>query len=125
MSRQEVRIDLPILQALLSIYPYSAKASWSLLRGFCVWWLGENLINISYYIADAMLQRLPLLGGGVHDWGFLLGRMGKLHRAEIIGRNVFILGSLIIIGSLIWMGWLIWRLYKYGKEEVERRDFYL
>ena len=71
------------------------------------------------------MQRLPLLGPGEHDWVYLLGKMGKLKQAEIIGRNVFILGSVIMIGALMWMGWQIWQESKNGEEKVERRDFYM
>ncbi len=31
-------------------------------------WLGQNLVNIARYVADARAQELPLIGGGEHDW---------------------------------------------------------
>src|SRR6188768_3939196 len=43
-----------------------------------MWWVAQNLWNISVYIADARAEVLPLVGGGEHDWAHLLGRMGWL-----------------------------------------------
>ena len=47
---------------------------------FCIWWLGENFIDMAPYINDARSLSLPLLGGnigysspyGFHDWEFIL-----------------------------------------------------
>ena len=65
----------------------------------CIWWFGENLLNISIYIKDAIKQQLPLVGGGDHDWTFLLGKFHLLPQCEIIGSIVFFAGSLIIFYS--------------------------
>ena len=39
-------------------------------------WLAESLMYTARYLGDARDQVLPLVGGHVHDWGFLLGRWG-------------------------------------------------
>ncbi|MCB0882878.1 MAG: hypothetical protein KDC33_11770, partial [Thermoleophilia bacterium] len=36
-------------------------------------WAGLSCDGVARYIADAPHQRLPLVGGDVHDWGYLLG----------------------------------------------------
>ena len=36
-----------------------------------LFWLGQNLINISVYAADADTRILPLVGGGRHDWFYI------------------------------------------------------
>lgn len=40
-----------------------------------LWWLGQNLLNVSVYIADARLRELPLAGATVAAWAcaWLLG----------------------------------------------------
>jgi hypothetical protein len=60
-------------------------------------WLGQNLINISVYAADAKAQRLPLLGGHsvYHDWHYMLGQIGLLDYSAEVG--YFIAGLAIII----------------------------
>ena len=52
----------------------------------CLWWFGENFLDIAPYMADARAGELPLLGGnygksspyGFHDWEFILGETGLL-----------------------------------------------
>ena len=60
-------------------------------------WLGQNLINISVYAADARTMKLPLLGGShvYHDWHFLLGYLNILEYDSTVGYLFF--GSAIII----------------------------
>ena len=50
-------------------------------------WLGQNLINISVYAADARSMKLHLLGGNkvFHDWHFMLGRLNMLSYDTTIG----------------------------------------
>lgn len=66
----------------------------------CVFWFGENLLNVSIYMKDAIKQNLPLVGGGTHDWTWLFEKAGVLGRAELIGKSFFIAGSLIIFYSI-------------------------
>ncbi len=44
----------------------------------CVWWVGQNCINVSTYMADAIPMELPLVGGGEHDWNILFTHWGVL-----------------------------------------------
>jgi hypothetical protein len=60
-------------------------------------WLGQNLINISVYAADARAQALPLLGGNkvYHDWAYILGATDLLQYDTEVG--YFFFGLAIII----------------------------
>src|SRR5262249_30280440 len=49
----------------------------------CVWWIGENLVNVSVYMADARDLALPLVGGGDHDWNELFYRFGLLGQESV------------------------------------------
>lgn len=62
-----------------------------------LWWIAQNLWNISVYVRDARTQELPLVGGGEHDWAFLLGHFGVLAHDQGIGR------ALHAIGTLLWL----------------------
>lgn len=66
-------------------------------------WLGHNLINISVYSADARARILPLLGGDgvIHDWSYLLGRMGLLEYDQVIGYMFLGLAVLVFLILLI------------------------
>ena len=66
--------------------------------------MGQNCWNISVYIKDARAQELPLVGGGEHDWTFLLGQWGWLAQDQAIGGAVYLLGALFYGASVI-LGW--------------------
>ncbi len=52
--------------------------------GFCLAWAGASAWDVSVYVADAPIQALPLIGGGQHDWAYLLGPQGwdAMHMAD-------------------------------------------
>jgi hypothetical protein len=62
-----------------------------------LWWIGQNLWNISVYARDARTQELPLVGGGEHDWAFLLGHFRLLAHDQGIGRGFHALGTLVCL----------------------------
>jgi len=68
--------------------------------GVCLFWLGENIINISYYIADAQIQAIPMFAG-IHDWAYILGELNLLDRTMFFGKISFYLGGGVIILSLL------------------------
>jgi len=75
--------------------------------GFCMAWAGTSAWDVSVYIADAPIQALPLIGGGTHDWAYLLGRQGwdAIDRAGSIAGFVDLLGMIAAglgIGLAIW-----------------------
>ena len=70
-----------------------------------LFWLGQNMFNISVYIKDAAAMDLPLvsIGGGdaIHDWNWLLLKFNVLAWDRQIGNFVFGLGTLIIAVSVL------------------------
>lgn len=81
---------------LLVLFHFVRREDWNGSL-FSFFWFGENLINVSYYISDAEKQILPLIGGGGHDWNYLLGRMNLLSSAEVLGSITFYLGACVIL----------------------------
>lgn len=74
--------------------------------GVGIWWMGQNCLYIARYIADAPVQELPLVGGGEHDWAFLLAEWNFLHRADALARAVRLVGVVgMAAGTVIaWQG---------------------
>ena len=66
-----------------------------------VWWLAQNLWNISVYAADARAQLLPLVGGGEHDWAYMLGRLGWLSLDTRISRVIWLTGVAVYVASIV------------------------
>jgi hypothetical protein len=68
-------------------------------------WLGENLLNVARYMADARAQELPLVGGGDHDWTEIFSRWHILHLdTRVAGLTRFV--------AAVLMAWAIWWLYR-------------
>jgi len=63
-------------------------------------WLGENLMNVAIYVADARAQVLPRVGGGGHDWHWLLSHWGLLEHDVTIARGVHALGALVVLAGM-------------------------
>ncbi|HME70580.1 MAG TPA: hypothetical protein VKM54_12025 [Myxococcota bacterium] len=66
----------------------------------CGVWLGENVLNVARYMADAQAMALPLVGGEIHDWNWLLSRIGLLSHCEGLAALTHLLGSAVIVASL-------------------------
>ncbi len=73
-----------------------------------LWWLGQNGWNIARYVADARAEELPLVGGGEHDWAFLLAEWGLLARDLAIAQAVRVGALVLMVGSAA-LGWWIIR----------------
>jgi len=64
----------------------------------CVAWLGQNLIDLAFYIADAKQQALILITGtsgtegSFHDWAYLLDVFGMRRHAVGLGQAAFFAG---------------------------------
>jgi len=67
-----------------------------------LWWVGQNCGHIATYVADARAQELPLVGGGEHDWFYLLSATRHLPDDLAIARAIRGAGVLILIGSTAW-----------------------
>ena len=65
-----------------------------------LWWVAQNCWNVSVYVADARAEELPLVGGGEHDWAYLLGMMGWLRHDASIAAAVHATGVLLLVIAL-------------------------
>ena len=57
-------------------------------------------------MADARRQELPLVGGGDHDWTFILGSWGLLSADTTLAAWLRVLA----VGLMAWVIWRDWRL---------------
>jgi hypothetical protein len=67
-----------------------------------LWWVAENLWNIAVYVADAQAQELPLVGGGEHDWAFILAELDVLQQDARIAAMVRFAGTLLFVIAVLW-----------------------
>jgi len=86
----------------------------------CLWWFGENFVDMAPYMNDARSLSLPLLGGnfghsspyGFHDWEFLLTESGLLKYDHAIARTSHLTGSLLMLAGIVWGSSLMLRQWK-------------
>lgn len=73
----------------------------------CLMWVGINLINVSVYAGDAIVQNLPLLGGDsvIHDWNAILSALNILAWTPYVAGLLYALG-IISIGTGIAFSYL-------------------
>ena len=71
-----------------------ARRHQTLEAGLCTVWAAESFMYTAEYMADANTQELPLIGGHIHDWNYLLERAGLLGSAEAIATVLHFLASL-------------------------------
>lgn len=81
----------------------------ALSLAFAAIWFFENLHYVAWYIADASIEALPLVGGGEHDWNFLLTHYGLLQQDTQIAHVVNTLSYVGIFASLVFAAgvWLM------------------
>jgi hypothetical protein len=85
-----------LLPAALLVVVWRQNAGQIWYPGF---WMGESMVNVSFYIQDAPYRKLKLIGRGlIHDWHWLLN--GDPDAAEIIGGLVYWVGIVIVFASL-------------------------
>jgi hypothetical protein len=73
--------------------------------GLCLAWAATSARDVSVYVADARAQALPLLGDGIHDWGFVLGRFHALQSAGWIAAAVKALGLVLLLMGFALCAW--------------------
>ncbi len=100
-----------LVPILFGIYFFVKKAPYA--AAFCVFWVGDNIINVGRYVADSRALQLPLFGGGRHDWNWLLSEMGILGQDTVIAGGLYFVGRLLLIAGLILMAIAI--VYSYRK----------
>ncbi|MFA6294838.1 MAG: hypothetical protein WC666_00250 [Candidatus Paceibacterota bacterium] len=66
-------------------------------------WVGYNIINVSVYMGDAIVQQLPLLGGdsSMHDWNYLLSQLNLLSYTNTLAYLTYSIGIFVVITAIV------------------------
>jgi hypothetical protein len=98
------------LAPIASAFVFHRQRDWFAI-GFSSAWLGINLFEVATYAGDAAVQELPLVspfaGVPLHDWNYLLGKLGLLDHAAGVASLFRLGGSLFILAGLGFSSWLI------------------
>lgn len=63
-------------------------------------WFAESLMNTARYLGDAQAMALPLVGGHIHDWNWLLSRWSVLSSCESIATALHVFAVGIAVACL-------------------------
>ena len=72
-------------------------------------WFFENFLNIARYMADSRALKLPLIGGGEHDWNQIFFRWDVLPYDTRIAGVVAAVGWIGMASTCAWVAWRAWR----------------
>ena len=79
-------------------------------------WFFTSLRHLSIYLGDAKLQRLDLIGPGsgdpIHDWNYMLAKLGLLEQCETIAKLASFFATLIGLTAIAAGGWILWLMFQ-------------
>lgn len=101
------QIVFPLLSFIIAVRQRSQVAP------FALFWVGENMLDVSLYMRDAPLRRLPLLGGhkSGHDWHNLFRMWDMMDSAETVADMMYYSGAVICVGAII--AGIAWSVYSF------------
>lgn len=85
-------------------FPAAVVASFAKRRelgsvAFGIWWFGENLLNVGWYMSDAIDRVIPTTTGE-NDWEIIFTRWNVLEHCTQIGGFVRGVGWLFMLGAI-------------------------
>ena len=83
-----------------------------------LWWLAQNIFNVSPYLYDAWDMKLVLLGGqtgtenpDIHDWRAILTMTNSLKYYAEISSFIVLLGKFFFCCSFLWGGIILYKKF--------------
>jgi hypothetical protein len=98
-----LQLFVPLALAIYFVFQRQAQGV-----AFCMFFFFEQFLPVATYMADARAQELPLLTVGdsedvIHDWNYLLTKMGLLQHDTQIAVVVRFIGWIGMIGVTLWL----------------------
>ena len=104
-----------LMMPFICLVAFLVKTRDTFAASFCLWWVGQNFIDMAPYINDARSLTLPLLGGnigrhspyGFHDWEFILKESGLIRYDHFLADLSHSLGAVLMIFAFVWGGYIL------------------
>lgn len=88
-----------IVPTIFVLYFFFREETYS--ASLLLFWLGESLLNVSVYAVDAQTMYIELVVGEIHDWNYLLGHLGLLDSAFVVGKTFHVIAVIIICSATL------------------------
>ncbi|MGH8398847.1 MAG: hypothetical protein ACRETA_11495 [Gammaproteobacteria bacterium] len=115
-----------LLPALLCLF-FLLREHNPFAASFCLWWMGENFLDVAPYIGDARAMNLPLIGEWNettaamhvlrHDWHNLLEPLGLLSWDHCLAALAHTIGAGLMILAWLWGSAWLWRAWQRARME--------
>lgn len=106
-----------LLMPLVCLFVLRFKSRDAFGAAVCLWWFGENFLDMAPYIDDARSLSLPLIGGntgyrspyGFHDWEYILTESGLIRLDHTLARIAHVGGSVVMLVAIGMGSYWLWR----------------
>ena len=85
---------------------FARRAQWFEAAVMAVW-VAESLMYMAQYMGDAQAQLLPLVGGHIHDWHWLLSHAGLLDHCELLASLVHGFACVLAFAAVGLAAWTV------------------
>lgn len=108
-----------VLVPLICLFVLLIKTRDPFGASICMWWAGENLMDVAVYVNDARALALPLIGGIIgfedpsfHDWHVILDELNMLHYDRRIASALYGTGILLMLTAFAWGGLMLYLQFR-------------
>jgi hypothetical protein len=113
-----MQVLLPLVLMASFVFGFGGSRRDNFAASLMLWWAAAAILDLAPYIWDAFDPKLMLLGGKTgaesdgHDWQNILGDLGLLKRAHLIGGIARQLGLAVMLLAYAWGAALLYRQFQ-------------
>lgn len=117
------QVLLPLILMFAFVFGLGGSRRDNFAASLMLWWAAVSIIDVAPYIWDAYDPKLMLLGGATgaesdgHDWQNILGDLGLIRRAHLIGGIAHLLGLLLMLAAYAWGAALLYLQFRNRSED--------
>ena len=118
-----LQVLLPLILMASFVFGFGGSRRDNFAASLMLWWAAVAIIDLAPYIWDAFDPKLMLLGGKTgaesdgHDWQNLLGDMGLIRRAHLIGGIAHKAGLVVMLVAYAWGATLLY--LQFGRRDSD------
>ena len=113
-----MQVLLPLVLMASFVFGFGGSRRDNFAASLMLWWAAAAIIDLAPYIWDAFDPKLMLLGGKTgaesdgHDWQNILGDLGMIRRAHLLGSIARHFGLVVMLLAWAWGAVLLYFQFK-------------
>ena len=119
-----LQVLLPLILTMSFIFGFGGSRRDNFAASLMLWWAAASIIDVAPYIWDAYDPKMRLLGGNTgaesdgHDWQNILGDLGLLRRAHLIGGIAHNFGFAGMLAAWAWGAALLYFQFRHRARDA-------